>query len=164
MQLGRRNNPIYSDLPRPDPGPRDVDAMMAAAERWTLGMSRLLEEHGVERYQISYGVMEGSDVEWCDPSGCSTKLMDRDFRLRLNACLPDDLDLEDEADRVLEESGLGEYLYYDGWESGTCDSDNPNNWPKNFWYEHYRGEELHTTHDLEDLAYEARALKRKLLR
>jgi hypothetical protein len=155
--------PIYSDIPMSDPGPRDVDAMMAAAQRWADMWVKLFEREGVERYQILFGVQEGGEVEWCDPDKCSTSRLGDSFKARIDACL-DGRDLSDEGDRILEESGLGEFLYYDGWESGNCASDNPFDWPKSFWYEHYRAEDLHTQGAFEDAKYEVREIKKKLLR
>ena len=151
--FGRHHNPISApgmDLRTPDD--RNVDDMAEAAARFGKMWAEYFDQHNA-RYQIEWGVVPEGDVEISDDTGTYTTRLPMRFEVVMMNCFdgekPDEEEMNTAGDRFLEQSGLGEFLYYDGWESGSCDSNDPHDWPKNFWYEHDRTGELYTYESFE---------------
>ncbi len=148
----------------------DLDEIERRAEDFSKRVGEYLDEQGAD-YRIDYGILDQAMVssEWED--GRSEVLLFPRFEVITRTCFPGDPpeDMPDRIDEMLEASGLGEFLFYDGWESGSCASDDPGEWPKNYWYEH-RGDGFKTSKTIESHDFGPRyetglkKLKAKLLR
>lgn len=133
----RRGNPETADLVEYD----------RRATAFARGLAEAFESVGAS-YMIAYGLRAPAVGE-----GAGILLMTADemissrgqyvlpFRYEMivhgRGSIPDAFDL---GDRLLKETGLGEFLSYDGWETGCLgvgctQPDHPYEWSSNFWYE-----------------------------
>ena len=148
----------------------DLDEIERRAEDFAKCVGKYLDEQGAS-YRIDYGILDQAVVSSAWEGGSDETLLFPRFEVITRTCFPGDPpeDMPERIDEMLEASGLSEYLFYDGWESGSCETNDANEWPKNYWYEH-RGDRFVTSKTIESHDFGPRyetglkKLKARLLR
>lgn len=128
---------------------KDVDEYERRATAFAYALIDFFEAYEVP-YVIKFG-LKGADTVSIHSGGRKRTSM-LPSRYEFVVQTGSDVPYQDEIQAIFESTGLDEFMYYDGWESGSY-GDDPLIWPSNFWYEKEDGAEWRTADDFATKAY-----------